>query len=103
MLDLALGHIAFFKLIVVHALGTQLRGVRLDFRLGLRLLALSETLPFSCPFGAPKTGKRQQAPAQSEGQKSSDSRSDRAGSGNVQHKAAKGGYRFFFRLLSGGL
>jgi len=27
-------------------------------------------LPFSCPFGASKTGKRQQAPAQSEGQKS---------------------------------
>jgi hypothetical protein len=50
-----------------------------------------KTLPFFCPFGAPKTGKRQQAPAQSEGQTSSDSRSNRAGFGNVQHMAAKGG------------
>jgi hypothetical protein len=47
-------------------------------------------LPFSCPFGAPKTGKLQQTPAQSEGQKSPDSRSDGAGSGNVQHTRAKG-------------
>jgi hypothetical protein len=61
------------------------------------------TLPFSCPFDATKSGKRQQAAAQSEGQKSADSARDEAGSGNAQHAAAKGGYRFFFRLLTGGL
>ena len=50
-----------------------------------------ETLPFSCPFGAPRCGKRQQRAAQSETGKSSDSRCDAARSGSVQHTAAKGG------------
>ena len=56
------------------------------------------TLPFSCPFDATKSGKPQQAAAQSEARKSADFARDEAGSGNVQHAAAKGGYRFFFRL-----
>ena len=51
----------------------------------------SRTLPFSCPFGAPKSGKWQQAPAQSEGRRSPDSSSDGARSGNLQHTAAKRG------------
>jgi hypothetical protein len=38
-----------------------------------------------------------------EGRKSPNSTSDDARSGNVQHTAANGGYRFFFRLLTGGL
>jgi hypothetical protein len=49
------------------------------------------TLPFSCPFDATKSGKRQQAAAQSEGRKSTDSANDVARSGNIEHIAAKGG------------
>jgi hypothetical protein len=49
------------------------------------------TLPFSCPFGAPKSGKLQQAPAQSEGRRSPDSSSDDAHFSKVQHTPAKGG------------
>jgi hypothetical protein len=55
-------------------------------------------LLFSCPFDATTSGKPQQAAAQSEARKSADFARDEAGSGNVQHAAAKGGYRFFFRL-----
>jgi hypothetical protein len=51
----------------------------------------SVTLPFSCPFDAPASRKRQQAPAQSEGLKSTASTGDGARSGNVQHTGAKGG------------
>jgi hypothetical protein len=51
------------------------RGIRCD-----------STLPFSCPFGAPKSGKWQQAPAQSEGRRSPDSSSDGVRSGNVHSR-----------------
>ena len=48
-------------------------------------------LPFSCPFGATKSGKRQQTPAQGEGRELQDSMSDDARSGRVWHIAAKDG------------
>jgi hypothetical protein len=44
----------------------------------------SETLPFSRPFDAPKSGKRQQGAAQAKLEKSMDSTGDDARSGNVQ-------------------
>jgi hypothetical protein len=53
--------------------------------------SLSKTLPLSCPFGATRSGKRQQRAAQSESRKSFDSRCDDARSGSVQHPAAKRG------------
>jgi hypothetical protein len=49
------------------------------------------TLPFSCLFGAPKSGKWQQRRAQGEGGKSADSTRDEAQSDNARHTAAKGG------------
>jgi hypothetical protein len=53
--------------------------------------ASSETLPFSCPLEATRSGKRQQGATQSEGRKSADSTRDEARSGNVQQAAAKSG------------
>jgi hypothetical protein len=50
-----------------------------------------EWLPFSCPFDATKSGKLWQMAAQSEGRESTDSASDGARSGNIQHMTAKGG------------
>jgi hypothetical protein len=44
------------------------------------------------------SGKWQQGATQSEDQRSLDSVSDGARCGNVQHAAAKDGYRFLFRL-----
>ena len=63
----------------------------------------SGTLPFSCPFGATKSSKRQQAAAQSEGRKSEGSKSEDARAGSVRHMHANGGQRLFFRLLTGGV
>src|SRR4029077_4051193 len=71
-------------------------------RVGLALLSfantrsssegsVSETLPFSCPFVATNSGKRQQGATQSEGRESRDSMGDGARSGNFQHTAAKDG------------
>jgi hypothetical protein len=60
-------------------------------------------LPFSCPFRATRSSKRQQRAAQSEGRKSPDSTRDEARFGNLRQTAAKRGYHFFFRLLTGGL
>ena len=51
----------------------------------------SGTLPFSCPFGAPRSGKGQQGSAQGEGRKSAEPTRDEARSGSVQQTAAKGG------------
>jgi hypothetical protein len=48
------------------------------------------TLPFSCPFAAPKSGKGQRAAAQSEGRNPPNSISDGARSGSVQHAAPMG-------------
>jgi hypothetical protein len=52
---------------------------------------------------ATRSGKWRQRQAQGEGGKTADSTTDEARSGNVRQTAAKGGYRFFFRLLTGGL
>jgi hypothetical protein len=48
-------------------------------------------LPFSCPFGATKSGKRQQTPAQGEGRALQDFTSDDVRSGSLRHTRAKSG------------
>src|SRR5512141_908028 len=62
-----------------------------------------KTLPFSCPLDAAKGSKCRHSATQSEGQKSPEFAGGNARTGSVQHTAAKSGYRFFFRLLTGGL
>jgi hypothetical protein len=59
-----------------------------------------------CPFIALERNKEEQTSAKAGTKRRSiiaDSTSDGVGSSNGQHTAASGGYRFFFRLLAGGL
>jgi hypothetical protein len=57
-----------------------------------------------CPFIALERNKEEQTSAKAGTKRRSiiaDSTSDGVGSSNGQHTAASGGYRFFFRLLTG--